>query len=87
MRSLPDVPTTSEAGLPGVEAIAWHALVAPKGTPKERLDALATAVNAAIRQPAYVAALESRGYVVRPMTAIQMRQYLQRDIALWRRTS
>lgn len=87
MRALPDVPTTSEAGLPGVEATAWHALVAPKGTPRERVDALASAVGSAVRQPAYVAALEARGYVVRPMTTTQMRQYLQRDIALWRRTS
>lgn len=30
--SLPDVPTTTEAGLPGFQAQAWNAIFAPKGT-------------------------------------------------------
>jgi putative tricarboxylic transport membrane protein len=33
--ALPDVPTTTEAGLPDYEVSAWNALFAPKGTPKE----------------------------------------------------
>src|SRR5438552_15470511 len=32
---LPDVPTTPEAGLPGVLGASWHAVVAPAGTPRE----------------------------------------------------
>lgn len=31
--SLPDLPTTSEAGLPAYQASAWNAVFAPKGTP------------------------------------------------------
>ena len=31
--SLPDVPTTKEAGLPEFQAQAWNAIFAPKGTP------------------------------------------------------
>jgi tripartite-type tricarboxylate transporter receptor subunit TctC len=33
--ALPDVPTTTEAGLPGYQVSAWNALFAPKGTPKD----------------------------------------------------
>jgi tripartite-type tricarboxylate transporter receptor subunit TctC len=33
--ALPDVPTTTEAGLPDYQVSAWNALFAPKGTPKE----------------------------------------------------
>ena len=33
--SLPDVPTTTEAGLPAFQAQAWNAIFAPKGTPPE----------------------------------------------------
>ena len=33
--ALPDVPTTTEAGLPQYQVSAWNALFAPKGTPKE----------------------------------------------------
>ncbi|HET7157682.1 MAG TPA: tripartite tricarboxylate transporter substrate binding protein, partial [Burkholderiales bacterium] len=32
---LPDVPTTAEAGAPGVEASSWNGLLLPAGTPKE----------------------------------------------------
>jgi len=33
--ALPDIPTTTEAGLPEYQVSAWNALFAPKGTPKE----------------------------------------------------
>ena len=46
--SLPNVPTTKEAGLPGFDASAWNALFAPKGTPKETLDKLAAALDEAL---------------------------------------
>jgi len=46
--SLPDVPTTKEAGLPAYEASAWNALFAPKGTPKAALDKLTDALGKAL---------------------------------------
>ncbi|HYW55569.1 MAG TPA: tripartite tricarboxylate transporter substrate binding protein [Polaromonas sp.] len=39
-RLLPDVPTVSEAGLPGFGATSWGALLAPAGTPKAVIDRL-----------------------------------------------
>ena len=45
--SLPNVPTSSEGGLPNYQASAWNALFAPKGTPKAIVDKLnATAAKA-----------------------------------------
>jgi tripartite-type tricarboxylate transporter receptor subunit TctC len=46
--SLPDVPTMEEAGLPGFEVGVWHALYAPKGTPKPIIDKLTAALQAAL---------------------------------------
>ena len=46
--SLPDVPTTKEAGLPEFEASAWNALFAPKGTPKPVVDKLSDALSKAL---------------------------------------
>ena len=46
--SLPDVPTTKEAGLPEFEASAWNALFAPKGTPKAVVDKLTDALSKAL---------------------------------------
>jgi tripartite-type tricarboxylate transporter receptor subunit TctC len=50
LESLPDVPTTKEAGIDFVFS-AWNAMVAPKGTPKEIVDKLADALSKALDDP------------------------------------
>lgn len=47
----PDVPTTDEAGLPGFYFTFWHALWAPKGTPKEIIAKLNGALRTALANP------------------------------------
>jgi tripartite-type tricarboxylate transporter receptor subunit TctC len=47
----PDIPTTDEAGLPGYYFYFWHALWAPKGTPKPIVAKLNAAVVAALADP------------------------------------
>jgi tripartite-type tricarboxylate transporter receptor subunit TctC len=47
----PDVPTTDEAGLPGFYFTFWHALWAPKGTPKEIVAKLNGALRNALANP------------------------------------
>jgi tripartite-type tricarboxylate transporter receptor subunit TctC len=42
---LPDVPTVQEAGLKGLEATAWYAIVAPTGTPANIVDKVNRLVN------------------------------------------
>lgn len=49
--SLPDVPTTKEAGLPGYEVSAWNAVFAPKGLPADVKAKLVAAVEAALNDP------------------------------------
>jgi tripartite-type tricarboxylate transporter receptor subunit TctC len=46
--ALPDVPTTTEAGLPEYQIEAWNGIAAPKGTPKEVVDRLVDALNKAL---------------------------------------
>ncbi len=48
--SLPDVPTMTEAGLPNFEISVWHALYAPKGTPKPIIDKLVKALHEALKE-------------------------------------
>jgi tripartite-type tricarboxylate transporter receptor subunit TctC len=49
--SLPDVPTTGEAGI-DFNFSAWNAMVAPKDTPKEIVTMLAEALSKALDDPA-----------------------------------
>jgi tripartite-type tricarboxylate transporter receptor subunit TctC len=51
LESLPDVPTTKEAGVDFIFS-AWNAMVAPKDTPKEIIDKLLDAVGKALDDPA-----------------------------------
>jgi len=47
--SMPDVPTVSEAGLPNFTISVWHALYAPKGTPKPIVDQVSKALQEALK--------------------------------------
>ncbi|MGH6816988.1 MAG: tripartite tricarboxylate transporter substrate-binding protein [Hyphomicrobiaceae bacterium] len=51
LESLPDVPTTKEAGVDFIFS-AWNAMVAPKGTPKEIVAKLGDALSKALDDPA-----------------------------------
>ena len=46
--SLPDLPTSAEAGLPTLQVAVWHGLYAPKGTPQPVVDRLVAALQGAL---------------------------------------
>jgi tripartite-type tricarboxylate transporter receptor subunit TctC len=50
--SAPDIPTVDEAGLPGFYVSIWQGVWAPKGTPKEIIAKLNTAIASALADPA-----------------------------------
>ena len=50
--ALPDVPTTAEAGMPGLESSAWFGILAPVGTPRAVIDRINREINAALKDPA-----------------------------------
>jgi tripartite-type tricarboxylate transporter receptor subunit TctC len=62
MKILPDVPTMAEAGFEGgMEFSLWSGMFAPKGTPKEIVDALNRAVAASLASPKVRERLEAQG--------------------------
>lgn len=66
----PDVPTSAEVGMPEVVYTMWHGAYVPKGTPKETVTALNTALRAALTDPGVVEKLKAMGTV--PFPADQM---------------
>jgi len=52
--SLPDLPTTAEAGLPGFEINILHGLYAPKGTPDAIVRKLSAALQEAVKDPTVI---------------------------------
>jgi tripartite-type tricarboxylate transporter receptor subunit TctC len=47
----PDIPTIAEGGLPGYELVAWQGIVAPAGTPRPIVDALAAQIAKLLSTP------------------------------------
>ena len=49
--ALPDLPTVSEAGLPGYDSTSWNAIFVPAGTPREIIDKLNRETHAILQSP------------------------------------
>jgi tripartite-type tricarboxylate transporter receptor subunit TctC len=62
----PEIPTVDEAGFPSLGYSAWFAFFAPKGTPKEVIGKLNTAVGIALDDPAVLHRLAEQGHVAFP---------------------
>ncbi len=59
--ALPEVPTMAEAGLPGVDSATWYGLLAPAGTPPDRIALLQQATQAALADTETATALRDLG--------------------------
>ena len=63
-KSLPDVPTTTEAGFPDFQVSSYYVLIAPKDTPSPILTQLNRAVNRALKDTTVVQRLADLGFSV-----------------------
>lgn len=52
--TLPNVPTSAEAGVPEFDVITWYGMYAPRNTPKPVVDALVDALQKALKDPPLV---------------------------------
>ncbi|HTR86606.1 MAG TPA: tripartite tricarboxylate transporter substrate binding protein [Reyranella sp.] len=80
---LPDVPTVSEAGVPGYEATIWLGIMAPKGTPPELVDRLNKEIAKVVATPKIRDAWAQQGAVPMTMSPAAFGEFLQKDIAKW----
>ena len=79
----PDVPTVSEAGVPGYEATIWLGLMAPAGTPRPILEKLNAEINRVVNAPEMTEAWARQGAVPMAMTLEQFDKFLREDIVKW----
>lgn len=79
----PDVPTMAEAGLPGLEAGTWTALLAPAGTPPDITIRLNRELTNILRAPDVRDRLAAQGFDVRTTTPAEIAAYLHSEIVKW----
>ncbi len=86
--TLPDVPTSAEAGVPEFNVTTWYGLYAPRGTPKPVLDRLVGALQSALRDPVLVnrfAELSMAPVEPERATPVALEGFLKAEIGKWGR--
>jgi tripartite-type tricarboxylate transporter receptor subunit TctC len=83
---IPDLPTTGEQGLPGVEASVWNAFFFPKGTPEPIVRKLNQAMSDTLDHPAIRKRLEELGLEIVPFerrSPEYLVKFLPEEIERW----
>ena len=80
---LPDIPTISESGVPGFEAVAAFGVLAPAGTPREVVTRLNTEINRAVKLPDMQERFLQQGATPAPGTPEEYAAFTRSEIAKW----
>lgn len=81
--TLPDVPTMTEAGLPGYESATNYTLFAPSGTPKDVVALLNKETNAILQMPDVREKLQTQGIVITGGTVDAVERRIPRELEKW----
>jgi tripartite-type tricarboxylate transporter receptor subunit TctC len=81
---LPDVPTLAEAGLPGFEAVSWHLIVAPAGTPRPVVDKLHAELKDVMKDPDIQKQMAEMGLIpVDTPSVAELQRFIDDEIVRW----
>ena len=80
----PDLPTIAESGYPGFDAIAWHGILAPAGTPPAIIDRLHAEIVKALKDPETIKLIEAQAIQVVGNTPQAFAGFIKQDIVLWK---
>jgi len=81
--SLPDLPTVSEAGVPGFESTTWHGVVVPAQTPAAQIERLNRAINGALADKALIDRLAGLGIEIAGGASQEFAAYIASEIPKW----
>jgi tripartite-type tricarboxylate transporter receptor subunit TctC len=80
---LPDVPTMTEAGVPGFEAVGLAAILAPAGTPPAIVDKLYREIAAILKMPDVRSQLEGMGLEIVASSPSEFSAYIESESKKW----
>jgi len=81
----PELPTLSEAGVPGYEFSTWYGLLAPGRTPAAVVGQLNGVTAKALRSPALKEQFAAQGLEATPSSPAEFGAYLKSEVAKWAR--
>jgi tripartite-type tricarboxylate transporter receptor subunit TctC len=80
----PAVPTISESGYPGFDAIAWHGILAPANTPPAIVNKLNAEIVKALKDPETATLLEKQAMQTVGSSPQAFASFITQDIAIWK---
>ena len=83
LATLPEVPTVAESGYANFEADQWYGVVAPAGTPADKVARLNAEINKALALPEVAQQLAAEGAIPLPGTPAAFGALIAREIPRW----
>jgi len=83
--TLPDVPTISEAGVPGYEAINWWGIVVPTGTPRAIVARLHREITAIQQSPELQKRFQTEAVEAVQMDTAEFGRFIESETVKWAR--
>jgi tripartite-type tricarboxylate transporter receptor subunit TctC len=80
----PEVPTISESGYPGFDAIGWHGILAPANTPPAIVNRLNAEIVKALKDPETAKLLEKQAMQTVGNSPEAFAGFIKQDIAIWK---
>jgi tripartite-type tricarboxylate transporter receptor subunit TctC len=80
---MPEVPTVSEAGVPGYESVIWLGLMAPAATPKPIVEKLNAEIQRITNLPDVKEVWAKQGAAPMHMTPAEFGKFIEQDIQKW----
>jgi tripartite-type tricarboxylate transporter receptor subunit TctC len=83
MPDLPDIPTMIESGLPNFEAVTWHGIVVPAGTPPAVIGRINQAANTALKSREMLALFKNLGVQAVAGSPQSFADYIKSEMPKW----
>lgn len=81
--SMPNVPTSAEAGLAGYEVESWFAVFAPAGTPAPVVTRLSAEIKTIVEREAYRKKMDEQGAFAAYMDSATLAKFVDKELATW----
>jgi tripartite-type tricarboxylate transporter receptor subunit TctC len=81
--SLPDIPTVSESGIPGFEAVSWGGVMGPAGMPADIVKRLNAEIIRILKLPDISEKMNSLGADIVGSSPEEFDKYLRAEISKW----
>jgi tripartite-type tricarboxylate transporter receptor subunit TctC len=83
--SMPNVPTSAEAGLPGYEVESWFAVFAPAKTPPDVVAKLTAEIRKIVESDAFRKKVDDQGAFATYMDPVTLGKFVDQELGVWAR--